>query len=181
MRVLGIDPSQSATGVFSTFTGRGERVQVGAAEGIARVDIIWRRVEGIIQAERPHAIVIEGYSFGSKFSREMAGEVGGVVRIAALRSGARWFLVPPRRLKEFWTGDGDATKAMMIAAAARLGFVTRDDNQADAYLLAKLGEILLTPPGQWEGLSSDQIKMLRGILSNPHGTQKQHKKKGRAA
>lgn len=38
-------------------------------------------------------------------------------------------------IKKFWVGNGRATKEMMIAAANKRGFETKNDNEADALAL----------------------------------------------
>lgn len=43
--------------------------------------------------------------------------------------------VPVQHIKKFATGKGNASKADMIAAAADIGFVGKDDNEVDAFFL----------------------------------------------
>ncbi len=43
--------------------------------------------------------------------------------------------VPVGTIKKFWTGQGNATKAMMMDEARNRGFNPQDDNEADAIAL----------------------------------------------
>jgi Holliday junction resolvasome RuvABC endonuclease subunit len=45
--------------------------------------------------------------------------------------------VPVGTIKKAATGKGNASKADMIAAAKRAGCFTEDDNEADAFWIAK--------------------------------------------
>lgn len=87
----------------------------------------------------PCVIAVEGYSMGSKGRVFHIGELGGVIRVALMERGNCAVLtVPPAVLKKFATGKGNADKARMIAAAGLCGFRTHDDNEADAYFLARM-------------------------------------------
>lgn len=46
--------------------------------------------------------------------------------------------VPVGTIKKFWTGKGNADKAMMIAEAVKRGHGVEDDNEADAIALLTL-------------------------------------------
>lgn len=90
-------------------------------------------------------VVMEGYANAAKFGREMAGELGAVVKMAVLDVvGQPPLIVPPTSLKKFVTGSGAAKKNVMIAHVfKRWDVMFTDDNQADAYSLEKFGEAYL--------------------------------------
>lgn len=93
-------------------------------------------------------ICMEGYANGSKFGREVAGELG----YATKRLLRRWHpqqllptIVPPTSLKKFVTGKGNAKKnEMLLGVYKKWGVEYSDDNLADAYSLARVGEALDT-------------------------------------
>lgn len=91
--------------------------------------------------------VIEGYAFGARLGRELAGELGGLVRreVCTLASDiSRVYEVAPTTLKVFTTGNGHADKAaMMQSVRTRWGFDAPNDDVADAYALARVGCHLL--------------------------------------
>ncbi|MNL18225.1 Crossover junction endodeoxyribonuclease RuvC [compost metagenome] len=169
-RVIGIDQSSASTGIFSTFTGRGETIKGEGLSGPARLDRIETKVRQVLEAERPALVVLEGYAFSKKYSREQMGEVGGVVRLAIFRTGyeGRMLVVPPNTLKRFATGNQKATKAEMVdAARAKAPEVwIRNDHEADAFWLAKLGEFLHVPASQWKawGATLEQVQIRRELL-----------------
>lgn len=169
-RVIGIDQSSASTGIFSTFTGRGETIKGEGLSGPARLDRIETKIRQTIAAERPALVVLEGYAFESKFRREQMGEVGGVVRLAILRAGyeERHLVIPPSTLKRFATGNPSAKKSEVIAAAhakAPEAWI-RDEHQADAFWLAQLGSFLFVPASQWEawGATLEQVQIRRELL-----------------
>lgn len=90
---------------------------------------------------------IENYSFGSRQGREIAGELGGLIRHFITR---KWYEDPkvvsipvievaPTTLKKFITGTGKGEKAGVIShVASKTGFTFKNDDEADAYVLADL-------------------------------------------
>ncbi len=86
-------------------------------------------------------VAMEGYASNAKFGREMAGELGGVVKMVVWEvTGKSALIVPPTSLKKFVTGSGAGKKNVMIAHVyKRWGEMFSDDNQADAFALEKFG------------------------------------------
>lgn len=145
MRVVGIDPSLTATGVADadggllTITSKPDGDTV--ADRARRLVTIWAHLRPLrLYAAR--LVVIEGPAF----SRQ--GQAG-----VHLRAGLWWHIVtrlhavgvpvaevPPTTLKKYATGKGNATKAdMRMALYKRAGLDIADDNQADAYWLRQMG------------------------------------------
>ncbi len=95
-------------------------------------------------------ICMEGYSFGAKSSREVLGELGGVIKVAlyqALPEPACYpTLVPPPTLKKWTTGAGNCSKdQMMLGVYKKWGFDPPNNDEADAYALARLAAATLNP------------------------------------
>lgn len=84
-------------------------------------------------------VVIEGYSHGSKFATHVAGELGGVLRVALHEFGARFVDVQPTTLKKFAVGKGNATKDEVLAAAVKAGANVTGNDAADAWWLMQMG------------------------------------------
>lgn len=83
-------------------------------------------------------VAIEGYSMGSSHGREMAGELGGAVRMRIAEWGFKFLDVPPTTLKKFVTGKGVAPKEVMLREVyRRWGFDADSNDEADAYALAR--------------------------------------------
>ena len=71
---------------------------------------------------------------GLHAARAYCGYVA-VLQIYAYRRGLPCSGVGVGTIKKFWTGNGSATKQMMIAEANKQGFDTDNDNEADAIAL----------------------------------------------
>lgn len=94
-------------------------------------------------------VCMEGYANGSKFGREAAGELGyAVKRYLRSRHPQRLLptVVPPTSVKKFATGSGAAKKnEMLLAVYKRWGVEYKNDNLADAFVLAKIAQALSDP------------------------------------
>lgn len=150
-KMMGLDLSLTSTGVSingDTFSIKPK------TRGLERlVEISDRVVNSAISAE-PVAIIIEGYSFGSRFSRAHSlGELGGVVKVALYRAGFNMVEVPPKCRAKFATGNGNSGKDDVLNSLKRQ-FPSRfhdgySDDECDAWVLeqmayAKLNESLYT-------------------------------------
>lgn len=137
MNVLAFDLSLTATGVAHT-DGRPDTLKCRHT-GMERLAWFREQVTGLVLAERPEVVVVEGYSFGSHDAGSRAiGELGGVVRLALWDLVACHVDVAPKSLKKFATGKGNAPKDSVMLAAARHGFAGDDNNAADAFWLRQM-------------------------------------------
>lgn len=140
----GVDPSLNGTGIAFA---KGCNVIASDTlkppnhyDGVRRLmwlrDATWH----FINAYRPVAVCIEGYSYGSKNSRHHStGEWGGVLRLALWELETQLYVLPPKSLKKFATGNGNiAGKAPMGVALKRLAGVDLrgKEDEVDAALLA---------------------------------------------
>jgi Holliday junction resolvasome RuvABC endonuclease subunit len=148
---VGIDPSYTGLACVAL---EGDRVLRKTFETkpkdfkhrIARLVHLRNCVERFVDEVQPHLICIEGYSFGSKFGREQAGELGGVLRCALFEGGFEFVSVPIPSLKSFVTGKGNADKSVMMREVFRKwGYEAEDDNDNDAFALARLAMDLSSP------------------------------------
>lgn len=144
MRVAGLDLSLTSTG-FAT-DGRVEtwtppRGLVGAAR------LSWYRNKVLTAFDnggpRVDLAVLEGYSFGSKFSagRDPTPELGGVVKCTLLEAGIPVAIVAPKQLVKYATGSGASKKAAVLVQAVK-AFPEVDfanDDEADAMWLWHMG------------------------------------------
>jgi Holliday junction resolvasome RuvABC endonuclease subunit len=89
-------------------------------------------------------IFIEGYGFSFRGMDFTLAELGGIIRLSLLECVDQSFYnVPPTSLKLFITGKGNSAKNIMLEQVYRrykLGSeILKDDNQVDAYALARFG------------------------------------------
>jgi len=97
----------------------------------------------IREFQQPREILIEGYSYGSKYSSEVLAEYGGILR-DTLVTIAPTHDVAPTTVKKFATGVGNADKVRVASSLAKrydVEFKTTDE--WDAFGLFRLGLLTL--------------------------------------
>ena len=150
MNVAGIDPSLTHTAVCSG-DGREWRMECFSSKNRGD-DVVGRirRFEGIVfdidahlAQVKPDLILIEGYSFGSKYSRELLGEYGGLIRWHCVDRTPNVFEVAPHCLKKFATGKGSGKKELVAAQIAlRWKVDFKSSDEYDAYALYRMALIV---------------------------------------
>lgn len=193
MIVVGVDPSLTSSGIVVLRDGKIElaettknRPELGTIE---RVWLIRERIESIVRdlrdsecdliRECPDLIVIEGFSFASKgrsvFDIAYLGwRIREALELLKINDNIPWIEVPPTQLKLFATGKGNANKEIILQQVyKRWNAEFSDNNQADAFVLAKIGEAYL---GNIDGLTQIQ----QGVISSLKGekTTKKSRKRG---
>lgn len=151
-KVVGLDLSLTSTGA-AWEPDACRRIQTRPKDWATEDDrlefIVLRVMEIVHDAHDPDRaagllVVIEGLSYGqasgSAFTR--AG-LHYLVRRAVLDAGHRFVVVAPTALKKFVTGNGNASKELMVSTMARrLGRSISSDDVADAYGLLAIGQAL---------------------------------------
>lgn len=138
MRVLGIDPSLTATGIAHA---DGELTVVGGGPelGDHRLELIYDAVHAACMADDPDLVVMEDLPKHAH-SAGITGMVQGVVRLALVQLQVPYATVVASTLKKYATGRGTSDKyEMRMALYRRAGVDERDDNKVDAYYLRALG------------------------------------------
>ena len=109
-RVLGIDPSPTASGIArpegATETWKMPGlVEAGHGTG-SRLRELFDQAEGLFREEAPDLIVLEGYNPGlRKFGHVFQiGEVGGVFKLVAERAALPVVVVTPAARSQFGCG-----------------------------------------------------------------------------
>lgn len=155
-KVLGLDLSITAAGICPDDQVT-ETVGGDARLGDERLVLIRNRVRTQLRRISYDLAVVEGPGFQSTrlFSVAM---VHGAVRAELVVAQIPIALVYPTTLHAFACGGGSATKVEMVQAAEGLsGRKFRDDNQADAWWLWRMGRAAL---GDHTGLNPDQVERL---------------------
>ncbi|TKK84655.1 crossover junction endodeoxyribonuclease RuvC [Herbidospora galbida] len=155
-RYIGIDQSFSGFAVVAYAPGEAPAVHRKAfppakfGKGVGRLiavqewlDELFGRWGGIHPPASVMHIAMEGYARGRAFRREEVGEISAAVRLRLLSyytSQAGYpTIVSPSELKQYATGKGNADKKkVMKFCKEKWGFVTKNDNEADAYVLARM-------------------------------------------
>lgn len=135
LRVVALDASTTKAGIAYP-DGRLDTLKPPPkATGGDRL-LWWRTTYDVIfEDHRPTVVVVE-----DSFSRHMSAtkvlqQAQGVLLAAIAATGAVLQAPKPTQLKKAATGNGNASKAEMIAAAQALGFDPANDDEGDAALL----------------------------------------------
>lgn len=152
---LGLDLSLTGTGIVLLEGGdiKLQRLIKSKPGGdkpvneLIRIRTIVEEIEMIVSENLPTVTVIEGMAF-------MARNTTALVQLAALNYMTRSLLydykIPfvicaPTSLKKFITGKGNSKKdVMLIETFKRYDKTILNDNENDAFGLAKIGEMLLS-------------------------------------
>lgn len=161
MRVMGIDPSISSTGV-ALINGDLETIKTKPSQGDGeRLLIIYRAMRDYIWTTRterplrmPELAVLEDLP-ANAMSAGITGRSQGIVRLVLTMFKVPYVAIPPATLKKFATGKGNAKKdAMRQAWLEFSGEDNADDNQVDAAWLRQIGLYL---KGETVALPADQL------------------------
>lgn len=143
----GVDLVLRRTG-YSVLNSKGLRaglIDSANLRGRERLAFIRDELTRLIIAPKPDIVVVEGFSIMSENRPFDMGRVRAVLDLLTFDAGVLLVDPTPKQLKKFVTGNGEASKKTMIKSVAEhYGYVTKDDNEADAVGLAKLGEVYLT-------------------------------------
>lgn len=171
MKIVGIDPSLSATGLASIVDGIAtgtDTIKVPkkslrtSEDRLARLDEIVRTAHA--WAYRSDLVVVEGLAYDAHDNlRQLAG-LHWMLCHQLWDSGHRIAVVPPTTLKVFMGLGGRAPKAD-VTRAARTSFPeveVDNDNEADALWLAEVGATWLGCPVRVS--SPERMSHLRGVV-----------------
>ena len=159
MRVIGIDPSLTCTSIVSlcwepTTPSNIEHEIQRIITAPKDFDSIPHRLEHMRHAlldaikllAKPDLVVLEGYALGSRSSHQHAiAEWGGILRWTLWSECLEYWEMPPTTLKSYITGKGNCEKSLVLREVyKRWQFDAKDDNDADAYGLARFGHEALS-------------------------------------
>jgi crossover junction endodeoxyribonuclease RuvC len=155
--IIGVDPSLTGTAVCAISLSTPEKIIYTATfmqpelKGIKRLVFLRKKLYAALkkleQRGKIH-VFIEGYAFGAKGRGVFnLAELGGVLRTMIAERFSGYWEIPPTSLKKFVTGKGNSNKTIMLERVFRKygvgSEVLTDDNQVDAYALARFGEAIL--------------------------------------
>jgi Holliday junction resolvasome RuvABC endonuclease subunit len=149
---IGIDPSYSAYAIVRIHDDGSYYDQVldfspkKVGSGPQRLEAIFQILSEKFWAANLaysiKAIALEGYAMQARFGREIAGELGGVTKVALMRELKRApIIVPPPSLKKFVSGNGKADKNDIKGAVyEKWGAQFKSHDRADAFGLAQVAK-----------------------------------------
>lgn len=154
MRVIGIDPSLSGTGV-ALITGELRTIKTTAKMGDGeRLLYLYTELVKLTTDGADFALIEDLPTHA--MSAGLTGRAQGIVRMLLAQRKIPYLAVPPATLKKFATGKGNAKKdAMRQSWLEFSGDDNADDNQVDAAWLRTIGLHLKT--GETYDLPAEQL------------------------
>jgi crossover junction endodeoxyribonuclease RuvC len=126
MKIIGIDPGLSATGIgivsgcgFSVSGYAFGSIEPPADTGLqVRLDLIYTKLLSLLEKEKPDLLIIEDVFSLKRYPKSgiALGQVSGIILLAAFRSGIKALEIPTREAKQVLTGNGNASKSQLEKA-----------------------------------------------------------------
>ena len=148
MRILGIDPGYGITG-FALIDAQGSSTQLIHCGAIttpagmdfpARLEIIYRDMQQLLETAKPDAVAIEELFFGQNVTTGIGvAQSRGVILLAIQQAGLRVTSYKPMQVKLAVVGYGNATKHQvqdMTKRILHLNKLPKPDDAADAIAIA---------------------------------------------
>lgn len=160
IKVTGLDLSLNGTGVCNNYFPKSPEGKEPYIEtrrlthdltGPERLIYVRDKVIGLFQGTE--LACLENYAFARTNQAHQVGELGGVIRVALYEAGIEYVLVTPNQLKKFATGkgggkDGGKKEDVKLGVYKHWGKEFPSNDEADAFVLAKIGEALIVGMGE---------------------------------
>lgn len=181
--VAGFDLSLTASGIVLLDMNGNiiiRRVIKVKSRGSERLHDIQNEIRAIIEKRSIKLVCIENYSFGSRNNREIMGELGGVIRLLLYRKNIDFLTPTPGQVKKFATGSGngdETTKEKVMMNVFKIwGFEAKDNNEADAYTLARIALAIVQKNEIVDYKLLKHQKEVVNVVLNPPEKKKRKKK-----
>jgi crossover junction endodeoxyribonuclease RuvC len=96
--------------------------------------------------------------------------LGASIRIALYKIAIPFYIVAPSQIKKYGVGSGAAQKSIIVREVfKRYGLEVKDDNQADACIMAHLAHDILWYPMLTENAPKYQVEVIEKVVNDrPH-------------
>ena len=182
MRIVGIDPSLSRTGLCILEDGE---TPVTASIRVDSKDSIFKRQRSIVeevrlQLTRNDVVVLEDFGVSARFAPsgryiERIELCGMLKLVAPAITRLPWLSVAPTMLKSFITGKSSAHKCDMLQAVqSQWDVQAANDDEADAFGLARYALAAIDQEPMYTrkitkfekyGLNREHLAMIRFVLT----------------
>ena len=138
IEILGIDPARGSTGWC--YRNCGGIIKTGAiassSYGFSRIIRIENQLRKMLNGKCPF-VAIEGYAMNAKWGRELAGEVGGVIRRLLYYKHRPLLVISPLTIKA-WVKAKSKDQVMLEILDQYKIKITNND-AADAFIIQEVG------------------------------------------
>lgn len=182
MKVVGIDPSLTGTGIAILEGAHGQFSKRGSTGNVTKDSwsLRYGRLRGLAESvvneavyesgRTPHLAVMEGPAYDTKgVGKFDNGGLWWSIYDCLAESGVDILIVTPKQRAKYATGNGNAHKDVVISDAIRRypQYEFRGNDQADALILAAIGRRLLGDPVE-ESLPKTHLDALKLIKLPEH-------------
>lgn len=144
--VVGLDISETSLGycvIRPGCTGEMGSIQP-KTKGFDRIDYLVKKVSEIVPDKA--LVVFEAFASAARFRAHDLGMLSGCIRYELWKRGIVMQGVAPSSLKKFVLGNGKGEKnVMLLNIFKKWGVTAENDDQADAFALARVGVALVNP------------------------------------
>lgn len=160
-KIVGLDPSFSGFGVAVSENGKiSTQVITSNKSGVTRLIELREQIRALVNDA--DLVCIEDFAFSRANQAHNLGGLGWTIRIMMHEENVPFVVVGTGQVKKFATGKGNAKKPeVMLAVYKRWGVELANDNEADAFVLMKIAEHLLS--GNQEEYPKFQREVIREI------------------
>jgi len=142
--ILGIDPSRTSCGWAIYKTPRLKKfASIQPDKSLTtfkKVVAVSTEITSIMEKYKPDFVIMEDYAYGASQGRELAGEVQGVIMMSIFARELPLIKPAVTQVKAFIGADRKSN--IMMEVLSRYGFKTQNDDQADAIVLALIGDAI---------------------------------------
>ncbi len=175
MKTLGLDISLTATGLVVLDGNKMVHKQILRSKKLGdkpidetvRLTRLAEDIHEVVKEHRPDAVAIEGLAFAIRKTTSFAqlAALQFMVRRDLIHYTEPPLIVAPTTLKKFVTGKGNAQKdVMLLEIFKRWGVTFFDDNEADAYALARTAQAVFDKDTKTTAFQKEVVKLLNNQL-----------------
>jgi len=166
MKILGIDPSLTATGIAFIENGVFKSGLIKTKPTYTVMDELKRllKIRDSFALDGVDIAVMEGVAFGVRKTSSLAqlAALNYLIRERLYKNKIPLLIIPPTVLKKYITGKDNGPKdTMLLETYKRYEMSFSDNNLCDAFGLAKIGEAVLDESIKILAFQKDIINNLR--------------------
>ena len=173
MKTVGLDLSLTATGLVVLEDNkmvekkiiRSKKLGDKPSDESLSIYTLAEDIFDVLDEHKPDAVAIEGLAFALSKTTAFAqlAALNYIVRINLMNASTPTIIVAPTTLKKFVTGKGNAQKdSMLLEIFKRWGVTFFDDNEADAYALARVAQAVFDTKNtvRWTKFQAEVVQLI---------------------